>query len=52
MSKVSILKELWDFLKVRKRFWLLPIVIVILLLGLIGILAQTSTVAPFVYTLF
>jgi hypothetical protein len=52
MSKVSILKELWDFLKVRKRFWLAPIIIILVLLSILIIFAQSSAVAPFVYTLF
>jgi hypothetical protein len=52
MSKLSILRELWDFLKVRKRWWLAPIVIVLLLLGLLIIFSQQSAVAPFIYTMF
>ena len=52
MSKMAILKELWSFLKVRKRFWLAPIVIILVLLSLLVIFAQSSAVAPFIYTLF
>lgn len=52
MSKLSILKELWDFLKVRKRWWLMPIIIMLLLLGLLIIFTESTTVAPFIYTLF
>ncbi len=52
MSKLSILKELWDFLKVRKRWWLAPIIIMLLLLGLLIIFTESSAVAPFIYTLF
>jgi len=52
MSKLSILKEFWDFLRVRKKWWLAPIIIVLLLLGLLIILTQSSAVAPFIYTLF
>ena len=44
--------ELWTFMKVRKKFWLLPIIIVLLLLGGLLVLAQGSAVAPFIYTLF
>ena len=44
--------ELWSFLKVRKKFWLLPIIIVLLLLGTLIVLTQGSAVAPFIYTLF
>ena len=49
---MSFIKELWEFLKVRKKIWLLPIIIVMLLLGVLMVLAQGSAVAPFVYTLF
>ncbi|MCB1733547.1 MAG: hypothetical protein H6926_06805 [Chromatiales bacterium] len=49
---MSFLAELWKFLKVRKKFWLLPIILVMLLLGGLLILAQGSAVAPFIYTLF
>jgi hypothetical protein len=52
MSKISILKELWDFLKVRKRWWLAPIIIILLLLGLLIIFTESSAIAPFIYTLF
>ena len=52
MSKLSILKEFFEFLKVRKRYWLAPIVIILLLLGILMIFAQSSAVAPFIYTLF
>lgn len=52
MGKLSVLNELWDFLKVRKRWWLLPIVILLLLLGLLIIFSESSAVAPFIYTLF
>ncbi len=49
---MSFLLELWQFLRVRKKFWLLPIILVMLLLGGLLILAQGSAVAPFIYTLF
>jgi len=49
---MSFLKELWKFLRVRKKFWLAPIIIVMLLLGALLIFAQGSAVAPFIYTLF
>ena len=52
MAKLAILKELWDFMKVRKRYWLAPILIMLALLSLLIIFAQTSAVAPFIYTLF
>ena len=44
--------ELWSFMKERKKFWLLPIVIVLVLLGSLIVLTQGSVVAPFIYTLF
>lgn len=48
----EIVGELWQFLKVRKKFWLLPIIVILLLLGSLLVLAQGSAVAPFIYTLF
>lgn len=44
--------ELWSFIKERKKFWLLPIVLVLVLLGSLIVLTQGSAVAPFIYTLF
>ena len=52
MSKTSTIKELWFFLKVRKRFWLAPILIILLLLSVLIIFAQTSAISPFIYTIF
>jgi hypothetical protein len=49
---MSIITELWKFLRVRKKFWLLPIVLMMVLFGALLILAQGSAVAPFIYTLF
>ncbi len=49
---MSILAELWQFLRVRKKFWLLPIVLMLLVFGGLIILVQGSAVAPFIYTLF
>ena len=49
---MSFLIELWRFLRARKKLWLLPIIIVMVLLGGLLILAQGSIVAPFIYTLF
>ncbi len=49
---MSFLKELWAFLRVRKKLWLAPIIIVLVLLGGLLVLAQGSVVAPFIYTLF
>ncbi|HUT03125.1 MAG TPA: DUF5989 family protein [bacterium] len=52
MGKIGIAKELWQFLKVRKKFWLLPIVFVLLLMGVVIIFGESSALAPFIYTLF
>jgi hypothetical protein len=49
---ISFLGELWAFLRVRKKFWLLPVLIVMAVLGGLIILTEGSAVAPFVYTLF
>ena len=49
---MDFLKELWAFLKYRKKLWLLPVIVIMLVLGGILILAQGSIVAPFIYTLF
>jgi hypothetical protein len=49
---MSIFRELWEFMRERKKFWLVPIVIIMVLLGALLILAQGSAVAPFIYTLF
>jgi len=48
----GFVRELWAFLKVRKKFWLLPILLVMLMLGGLIVLTQGSAVAPFIYTLF
>jgi len=52
LSKISILKEFWAFMRVRKKWWLGPILLVMLLLSLIIVLTQGSALAPFIYTLF
>lgn len=49
---MEIIKELWSFLKVRKKFWLAPLIIVLLLLGVLMIFTTGSAIAPFIYTLF
>jgi hypothetical protein len=49
---LDLLKDLWQFMKERKKFWLLPIILVLVLLGGLLVLAQGSAVAPFIYTLF
>ncbi len=52
MSKLTVLSELWAFLRERKKFWLLPIVLVLVLLGLIVVSVGGSPLAPFIYALF
>ena len=47
-----VLKEFWDFIKVRKKYWLLPILIVLVLFGALIVLSQGTAVAPFIYTIF
>jgi len=49
---LEILKEFWDFFKVRKKYWLLPILIVLVLFGALIVLSQGTAVAPFIYTIF
>lgn len=49
---LEVLKELWDFLKVRKKYWLLPIIIVMLLMSLLIIFGGATGTAPFIYTIF
>jgi len=51
-ARVAILGELWSYMKVRKKWWLGPIFLVLILLGLLIILTQGSALAPFIYTLF
>jgi len=49
---LEFIKEFWEFLKVRKKFWLFPIIIVLALFGMLIVLSQGSVVAPFIYTIF
>jgi hypothetical protein len=51
-SKATLFKEFWLFLNERKKFWLLPIVVVLLLFGVILIVAESSALAPFIYSIF
>jgi len=52
MSNVSMTRELWRFLRVRKKWWLLPVLFVSLMVGTLLAFAQTSALAPFIYTIF
>jgi hypothetical protein len=49
---MSFLIELWSFMRARKKFWLVPVLLIILLFGALIVLTQGSAVAPFIYTLF
>ncbi len=49
---MELLREFWEFARVRKKFWLLPIIIILLLLGVLIVFTQSSAIAPFIYTLF
>ena len=49
---MEFIKEFWEFLKVRKKYWLLPIIIVLVIFGGLIVLSQGSAVAPFIYTIF
>lgn len=52
MSKIAILKEFWCFLRVRKKWWLTPIVIILLLIGVLLVFTEGSALAPFIYAIF
>jgi hypothetical protein len=52
MNKLAIVKEFWSFLRVRKKWWLAPIVVFLLLLGGLLVFAKGSALAPFIYSLF
>lgn len=52
MGKLAIICELWEFMKIRKKWWLIPVIIFLVLLGAVIFLTSGSAVAPFIYTLF
>ncbi len=52
MAKISLLREFWTFLSQRKKYWLMPIVLMLLMLGLLLVFTANSALAPFIYTLF
>ena len=49
---IDLLKDLWGFMRARKKFWLAPIILLMLLLGVLIVLSEGSAIAPFIYTLF
>ncbi len=52
MSKLALAREFWAFLRIRKKWWLMPIIIVMVLVGTLLVLAEGSALAPFIYTIF
>ena len=49
---MSFIAEIWSFMRARKKFWMLPIIVIALLLGVLVVLTEGSAVAPFIYTIF
>ena len=52
MSKLALLRDFWEFLRVRKKWWLMPIVVALLLIGVLLVVTESSALAPFIYALF
>jgi len=52
MNKLSIIAELWEFLKIRKKWWLAPVIIFLFLFGFLIFITEGSALAPFIYTIF
>jgi hypothetical protein len=52
MANQSLIREFWEFVKIRKRYWLLPILIVMLLFSALIVFTESSVIAPFIYALF
>ena len=49
---IELTKDIWDFLRIRKKYWLAPLIITILLMGVLIVFTQGSVIAPFIYTIF
>ena len=49
---MSFLRELWDYLRIRKKYWLIPVLIFLLIFGIIIVFSQGTAIAPFIYTIF
>ncbi|MCK5464569.1 MAG: hypothetical protein KAI95_16185 [Bacteroidales bacterium] len=49
---MEFLKDLWDFLRTRKKYWMIPLIIILIILGAVIVLSSGSAIAPFIYTLF
>ena len=52
MGKLAVLRDFWDFLRVRKKWWLAPIMVALLLIGVLLVVTESSALAPFIYALF
>ena len=52
MAKLSVLREMWEFIRLRTKYWLIPVIVVLLLVGVLLFLTEGSAIAPFIYTLF
>jgi hypothetical protein len=52
MSRFSIFKEFWAFVRERKRYWLVPVIVILVLMGVLLVVAEHSAIAPFIYSLF
>ncbi|MBI5103360.1 MAG: hypothetical protein HZB33_16235 [Nitrospirae bacterium] len=52
MSRIGIVRDLWDYMRVRKKFWLLPILIMLTLFGILIIFTEGTVISPFIYVLF
>ncbi|MGI9076118.1 MAG: DUF5989 family protein [Gemmatimonadaceae bacterium] len=52
MARSGLISELWAFMKARKKFWLLPLILIMLMIGTLLVFAQGSVLAPFIYTIF
>lgn len=52
MSTFGLVREIWAFMRVRKKWWLLPIIVILVLVGALVVFAQGSALAPFIYTIF
>ncbi len=52
MSKLGILREFWEFMRERKRYWLMPVAVLLLVIGILLVTAKGSPLAPFIYSLF
>ena len=51
-SIIELIKDIWDFLKIRKKYWLAPLIVTIVLMGFLIVFTQGSVVAPFIYSIF